>query len=1146
MAKRSSRAGDPATNPRKRVKVVHETATSEEVHTSRQLKQLLTFDQDLQRARHGLQSFKGFLDVLNGQEHPDEDQVKLLTEYLESCTPKNDDPDTTYLPDIMETWSLGAHSNNDSIMSAVPVVLALLLKFVSQRFDLTKHGLGIGRTLLQRRQLDLIARNLVADKSKEFIISPTLRLLRELVCFDGGALAKPVFRARNHTFKSLGRNMQIKYLGEGIEDSKRPSARTNAIRFFLSALKFLHLEAKAEVLSQKEIGPALMKYLRDDPPLLIFEILDTLKKHVLKEEKLQGAIKARLFSSTNLFRLASLYGYQHDATEEGTHGSVEDVAHEFLLDICTSPSAGVLRSQSGFYPKDVDPDSVLLLDTRHGGGDEQGLEGIVWIDKFKDEVPVRNLALAEFIQTLRPWSSLKQSQLIVAIFKAAPELVAHYFINKKSFTFEPKLSTTWIGYAAFLFNAIQLPIPPAFGHKSGYAQVPPPTSIMLDNIIPLPLNQKVLGRCLVQKSDLAPFFAIRLLVIAMQKLQTALELHREAIASPKSLWTESSRRLVDEFCQRTPSMKEVIATYRGISEGDLLQREAASRLLRLYYEVIPQVALMAKFDVSPFLVIAIKRLDRLRDSPQDQALSLIELENLLAIAGYSPGMKWFSKAEGLTLSPFTALLKVLVAAPEGVSLGKLRETIGFVAAENQLLAPQQGYRGFMPLFESIQVLENGLNQEALDVIWGFLDNVASRCATTPIKYLEMMQSLAEEARPAEGSQLSSVVSPITLAMAEQLPFIVKTAAIEAQKLVARFLSMHLGYSKAAAEDDGILRILKKRMSACFTEKVARKQFKAENSVTLRSDVRSYGADSATAEGEAQISEPSDSNDVLSQDALTDILFVPLSLNKDNSALMKWSSKATDELIDEGYASAVVALLCSDHLSIRKEALTSILKIAVRVQESTYDEKEQIWLLLSELAESAKPEVEKGPLPTQIVAFAAHALDVLKNPLHCLYSKVNVFLTRGPVWGMDRLPLVHEILQEEPEVDDSYYASLSWLLSYLLDSLQTPEDMALFHKRRLFERLLSLASNPYMRQNMKTEILKIVYRATVIESGSTTLVTRFGIVSWLEAQRSSSSGSGHEYAVYAALLRRVWDTCDQERVGNWSRQGVKDSLLVEPQ
>lgn len=53
MVKRPFLGADGATASRKRHHVVHEAPTSEEVHTSRQLQQLLTFTQDPVRARHG-------------------------------------------------------------------------------------------------------------------------------------------------------------------------------------------------------------------------------------------------------------------------------------------------------------------------------------------------------------------------------------------------------------------------------------------------------------------------------------------------------------------------------------------------------------------------------------------------------------------------------------------------------------------------------------------------------------------------------------------------------------------------------------------------------------------------------------------------------------------------------------------------------------------------------------------------------------------------------------------------------------------------------------------------------------------------------------------------------------------------------------
>lgn len=1089
----------------------------------------------------GLQSFKIFLDGLLAEHGASDEQIQILRDYLEIAKRQDAESETTFLPDIMETWSYAAHSNNENILSAVAVVLALLLRFTSQRLDMTTVGLGIGRTLLQKRQQELLARNLSADKSKEFIISPTLRLLREVVSFDGGTLAKPVFRARNYTFKALARNMGIRYLGEGLEDLKRPSARTNAVRLFLSALKFLHAEAKVELLSQKEVPLALTKSLREDPPYLVIEILDTLRNYVVKDEKIPGQVKGKFLNSMTLARFASLYHYEHDISSEDSKVTVEGAVHSFLKVACTSSTGGVLRPQSGYYPRHVDPDAI----TPSSAEDEvePGLDSITWMNKYRDDIPVRNIALADFVKSLKPHSNLKHSELLLAIFEAAPELVAKYFIDKQFFKFDPKLSATWIGFSAFLYKTIEQPIPAFFGRKNGYAHVPPPTSIMIDNIIPLPMSQKILVKCLAQKAkaELIPFIVMRLLVLSMQKLQTALRFHREAAMSQnKSMWEESARRLIDEFCQRAPGMREVIACYRGVGSSDLLQREAASRLLRLYYEVIPQVALMAKFDVPPLLISAIKTLDEEQESDEDRKLRLVELENLLAIAGYSPGMRWFAKSQGLSVSPFVSLLKVFLAAPVGVPLDGLRNALGSVAEEHQFIHSGTGIS--LPLLDTLHSIKESSAAASSDTLWDFLDNSTSRCATAPIKYLEMLQELGKSSEN-DKQDGTAIISPLELALVEQLPFAVDAANDVDLCVLAQFVSDYFEHIRGGTKDDAKFNELLGKIEAIFASKPSGAKLlnKYRKKSTVSRELQSWGADFSTGKEEdlADSEEKFDGNS-LSQEALTELLSAPPPSDKDNSALSKWASKEPDELVEEGYAASVISLLASEHISIRKEALISISKMAVKINESSYEEKEQVWVLLSELVESCKPQVDAGPIPNTIVAFARHALAVLKDPHHALYGKVNAFLTKGPIWKLDRLPLVYDILQEGPELDDTYYTELSWIIAYLLDGLLAEADMAMYHNTRLFERLLSLMGNPYMRHSLRVQSLKIIYRATCIGGGSTTLITRFGVISWLEAQ-SAAHGSSTGGDVYKALSKRIWQTADQDRVMEWSKEGIADVL-----
>ncbi|TLD21294.1 hypothetical protein PspLS_08967 [Pyricularia sp. CBS 133598] len=1119
MGKRVSQGPSLGNESRKRQKVVHEVPTSEEVHSARQLVQLLFCDQDLSKARHGLQSFKLLLDHLTLPETPENSQHwAILRQFLDATAPRDaQDADAVFVPDIMATWALAAQAGNDEVLSSVAVVLALLVKILSQVLDMRSHGLGICRTLLQRKQLELLAKNLSAEKSKSFIISPTLRLIREAISFDGGLLASAFFRARKFTYHSFSRNMRIKFLGDGVEDRKRSSTRTCAIRLLISTLRFLPWEAKRELLYERDLAAALTSSIKDDPHYLVLEVLDGLKSHVLLDKKLPAETKGRLLNSTTLPRFALLYSYSH--SDQAQSRPIDDAVHEFLMAACTTPGSGVLRSDSGLYPKGI---NVAASHMRGSTFEHNiGLDRIVWMDRFANEIPVHNSTLSEFVKTLRPWTSIKQSELLVSILQAAPELIADYFMNKKDFSFEPKLSATWIGYAALIYSTMQLDLPPFFGQKDEYAQVPPPISIILDNILPLTLNQKVLCKCLSHDIKLISFFATRILVVALQKLEVALRMMKEASLASGSVWSEASRRLMEEFMQRCPSLSYVTTTFRRIPEEDSLSREAASRLSRLYYHIVPQIALAAKFDVSPLLVNAIKRLDSNKKSDQNEILSLMELENLVVIAKSSPGMRWFAKAEQLSISPFTALLRVCVNAPKNVPLGPLEDALTFVADEHDIFLPAS--EGLRPchLLMVLKTLNDRADLVTADGFWAFLDNCLHRCSASPIRYLESVQELAPETR----------TGPLTATIHEQLPFAV---ALEAATIgiVKDFVSVYTTFARILKEHKPLLKTLQKTVGAQFDDVLLDDStFKK----TLKQEKRTHLSSHHTTAADTRESSSGTGGDA-EDDGLMSLVAGLDPTEPDNSALTKWTSQSVDDIVEEGFATALIRLLVSEHVSIRKEALTNILKMAEKVKQSTYEEREQVWLLLVELAESCRETVDTGSVPGHIVAFACRALDVLKNPLHCLYDKVNVFLTRGPQWTLDRFPLLYDVLQEAPSRDDSYYAAVAWLLGYLLESLRTPADLALFHKRRVYERILSLASNGYMRTPLRSVLLKILYRTTSLEGGSTTLITRFGIISWLEAQQSQRPSKA-ESDMLKALQRRLWETCDRSRIDEWSRQGI---------
>ncbi|KAK5998212.1 putative C14G10.02-like protein [Cladobotryum mycophilum] len=1076
MGKRTSIDANGAAAFRKRQKITHDVPTGEDVSSGDELRKLLAFNQDMRQARHGLQSLKRVLDGIVAKDDDRNTKFTILRQYLELVKPRDTSEDAVFLNDIMEMWSFAAQVNDDGVMSSVAVVLALILHITSDTLDLVRYGLGICQTLVQERQLKSVSRNLSAEKAKGFIISPTLRLLREVVCLDGGAYAKRVVRARAFTFASLGRNLEIGHLGDSQEDIKKASVRTNAVRFFLSCLRYLHSDGRKELLLQKELLSHLTFMIKSDPPYLVMEIMDILKTHVLADTKIPRDIKFKAFNTKTLMRFLALYNYSNTTGAGNEDGAVSKKVHQFLIYACTTPGAGILYPSTGLYPKETSEEFSVQTAKQSGQGNDEAAKD----DRFRNGIPVFNFVLSEFAAKLRPWSSLKHSELLIAILTAAPELIADYFFNNRSFTFEPKLSMTWIGYSAFLFNTMRIPLPNAFGDKN------------------------------------------QILVEALEKLSRAIRMHEEGFRSSDARWTEAARRLIDTFCQRIPDMKEIVRCYKSIPKENGIHKTMTSRLLHLYYEVIPQVALAANFDVSPFFVDVLQSLHEKSNDQQPKSLGIMELENLVSIASYSPGMRWFSKIEIISgqnsFSPFTALLQLLCGSDRTAPLDQLKKVLADVAVENQLVS--EGTR-LKPLLQALQTIMSEASSKDMDGIWAFIDNCITRCATSPIKYLDLLETYLDDDKNNQRNHNTGDFNLLTVAMAEQLPYFTSSAEKKAKTTVARFLSLYLNALSPFKGRD---------ILASVHGKIH--EHLASHSREIASDSDIDMDDAGDEEQKVDSSEEG-----VGESKLEQTLHIPFSDEEDTSALIKWHAKSVEDLVEDGWIAKLMGLLASSHINIRKEALTNILKMAMKIKESPYEEKEQIWLLLSELAESSKPQVDVGPVPSAFIAFSIHSLDVLRNPLHPLYPKINSFLTRSPIWSLEKLPLAHDILHGEPSEDDKYYTEITWFLSYILDALKTPFDLGTFHKKRWFEKILAVGSNPYLRSNLRVRILRIIYRATCIAGGSTTLITRFGLLSWLDAQRAACKVA-EDADVYGGLIQRAWRTCDQARVTAWSKGGVE--------
>ena len=372
-----------------------------------------------------------FLDsIAYGDNEEDRESKRAsLLRYLSWEANLNKDDENVCLQDVLQLWRFSAQSSfSEALFSSITAVLALFLKATSTLVDFRDYGNRLCHALLQEDQLRLIDRSLTINKAKERVISPCLRLLTEIVSFDGGNAARTLFLYKDITFKRLDIFLGVRHdpATASPKAKNKPSLRSNALRYLCANLALQDTSAKAYILGQDRVMRATFQNIDDDLAPTVCEILDIFKKDAVLDAEIPEGAKSQLFTNENLSQIATLYAFQDEESIGANEDRVQDVAHAFLRLVCTTPGLGVLQD-----PK---------FETANTRG----------------QPAMANTKLLRFLQSLRPHASVKQSELIVAVFQAAPSLLQDYFPERKFFSFEPKLTATWIGYSMFLFSVLRI------------------------------------------------------------------------------------------------------------------------------------------------------------------------------------------------------------------------------------------------------------------------------------------------------------------------------------------------------------------------------------------------------------------------------------------------------------------------------------------------------------------------------------------------------------------------------------------------------------------------------------------------------------------------------------------------------------------
>jgi nucleolar pre-ribosomal-associated protein 1 len=96
-----------------------------------------------------------------------------------------------------------------------------------------------------------------------------------------------------------------------------------------------------------------------------------------------------------------------------------------------------------------------------------------------------------------------------------------------------------------------------------------------------------------------------------------------------------------------------------------------------------------------------------------------------------------------------------------------------------------------------------------------------------------------------------------------------------------------------------------------------------------------------------------------------------------------------------------------------------------------------------------------------------------------------------------------------------------------------KDLNMYRRNHYFEHLCSMYWSPSLPGVLKSKILDILFAATNIEGGSTTLITRAGMMDWINLQLREDGDRDANDVTLRRLAKRLYESCNRKHVDGWS-------------
>ena len=350
-----------------------------------------------------------------------------------------------------------------------------------------------------------------------------------------------------------------------------------------------------------------------------------------------------------------------------------DLAHHFLLAVCTHPGVGVCFKDRGWYPRETGDDVVLS----QGGNDMTASKS----------ARIYNKILAQLLKSLKVNEDPRQQELALRVMSACPELVCgcvasfyyaphclikYSYWSTASLTLEPRLSSKWIANIAFFGNIISLPVPEAsfyLPRSPLYLPTPPPLPAFVENIFPSVNTKAHFSRGILSASPLVQHCTAIALSKCLLKYSEVLKVMHKIEGEleegeSNGQWKKRRTELELEARRRVPDFQVVISFSQKAGEGAQSGRqhavataippsnvrmamlaESSTRLLWLYHLCFPSLVAEVRFDVGKLLQSSFDNEVETDDiAGPTSGLDTLRRLHVLRLLRESDQFLWFSKS----------------------------------------------------------------------------------------------------------------------------------------------------------------------------------------------------------------------------------------------------------------------------------------------------------------------------------------------------------------------------------------------------------------------------------------------------------------------------------------------------------------------